>query len=37
MWVAQLVLPVAFGVIAARYLLLAVTHLRRALKGGEAA
>lgn len=36
-WVAQLVLPVAFGVIAARYLLLAVTHLRRALKGGEAA
>lgn len=35
-WVGQLVLPLAFGVIAARYLLLAVTHLRCAVKGGEA-
>lgn len=34
-WVAQLVLPVAFGVIAARYLLLAGTHLTRSGKGGQ--
>lgn len=35
-WVAQLVLPVAFGLIAARYLLLAFTHLRDAVKSGQA-
>jgi len=35
-WVCELVLPVAFGVIAARYLLLGGTHLVRAVKGGDA-
>lgn len=34
-WVAQLVLPVAFGVITARYMVLAFTHLRDATKGGQ--
>ena len=29
-WVCELILPVAFGVIGLRYLLLAVTHVREA-------
>jgi TRAP-type C4-dicarboxylate transport system permease small subunit len=33
-WVCQLVLPVAFTVIAVRYLAFAAKHLRQALRGG---
>jgi TRAP-type C4-dicarboxylate transport system permease small subunit len=34
-WVCELVLPIAAGVIAARYTLLAVTHLRQTVAPGE--
>jgi TRAP-type C4-dicarboxylate transport system permease small subunit len=34
-WVCELVLPVAFGIIALRYLLFAIGHLRQALTGGD--
>jgi TRAP-type C4-dicarboxylate transport system permease small subunit len=34
-WVCQLVLPVAFLIIASRYAIFAVVHLREAIRGSE--
>ena len=35
-WVCEMVLPLAFGVIALRYLLFAIDHARAALSPGDA-